>query len=320
MARNTRLPVAAVSVALTLLALSSCARIEGYIASLRGEDTNPPVARVYDTYLYKNDLPDIVPSGSSAQDSAAIIGRYIDAWVTRQLILNTTELSMSEGDLEKEMAEFRELLLTGRYEQHVISQRLDTVVSPQEILDYYNENKSRFILGKDILCWSYLPVTYCDNALRRKLRTAFARDKAPEEKRAGKKKADAAPTAAWNWQEGVKQVMTEASYNAPFVQNEWTEIETLLGKYDTDKDFALNVAQRAGYSFTAENNDGVYLGRVVRYVRRGSQAPLEYVRQQIKGIILNRRIDQTLRQAEAELRQEAEKNQKYEIFNRNENK
>lgn len=319
MARNTRLPIAAVFVALATLALFSCTRIKGYIASLRGDDTNPPIARVYDTYLHKNDLPDIVPAGSSAQDSAAIIDRYIDAWVTRQLILNTTELSMSEGDLEKELAKFRELLLTGRYEQRVISQRLDTVVSPQEIEDYYQENRSRFILTKDILCWSYLPVTYCDNALRKKLRTAFARDKAPNEKGSGKKSA-AAPAAAWDWQEGVKQVMTEASYNAPFVQNEWTETETLLGKYDTDKDFALNAAQRAGYSFTAENNDGVYLGRIVRYVRRGSQAPLEYVRQQIKGIILNRRTSQTLRQAEAELREEAEKNQKYEIFNRNEDK
>ena len=319
MAKNNRFYPAVLSVCLATAILCSCGRIKGYVSSLRNDDKNPPVARVYDTYLYKNDLPDIVPAGTSAQDSAAIIGRYIDAWVTRQLILNTVQMSTPEGDLEKEIAEFRELLLTGRYEQRIISQRLDTTVTQAEIEDYYRENQTNFILNKDILCWSYLPVTYCDDALLKKLRTAFARDKAPSEKR-GRKNAptDDAGQKPWTWYGQVEEVAREESYNAPFIRDEWTETETLLGKYETDNDFTANAAQKNGYSFVAKNSEGVYLGRVSRYVRRGSQAPLEYVRHQIKGIILNRRIAETLRQADAELRRQAEENQKIEIFNRNE--
>ena len=114
--------------------------------------------------------------------------------------------------------------------------------------------------------------------------------------------------------------MKQAAYNAPLVCNEWTELETLMGKYETDEDFASSASQKKGYSFVAKNADGVYLGRVSQYLRRGSQAPIEYVRHQIKSILLNRRMAETLRQANAELRQQAEENQKIEIFNLHEDK
>ncbi len=114
--------------------------------------------------------------------------------------------------------------------------------------------------------------------------------------------------------------MEEESYNAPFIKDEWTEVETIQNKYETDKDFAASAVQKNGYSFVVRNNDGIYLGRIMRAVRRGSQAPMEYVSHQIKGIILNRRKAETLRQAESELKKQAEENNKFEIFNRNEDK
>ena len=305
--------------ALATALFSGCNRIKGYVSTLRGDDRNPPVARVYDTYLYRSDLRNIVPKGSSPQDSTAIVSRYIDAWITRQLILKTAQMNMPEGDLEKEIADFRELLLTGRYEQKIISERLDTLVNESEIEEYYQANKNNFTLDKDILCWSYLSVTYCDEALRKKLRTAFARDKAPSDWAKGHKTPDGT-TLPWSWQAGVEDVMKQAAYNAPLVCNEWTELETLMGKYETDEDFASSAAQKKGYSFVAKNADGVYLGRVSQYLRRGSQAPIEYVRHQIKSSLLNRRMAETLRQANAELRQQAEENQKIEIFNLHEDK
>ncbi|HIT97994.1 MAG TPA: hypothetical protein IAC44_04060 [Candidatus Merdimorpha stercoravium] len=310
---------AAIGLAVASAFSCGCDRIKGYVSTLRGDDRNPPVARVYDTYLYRSDLHHIVPKGSSPQDSAAIVSRYIDAWITRQLILKTAQMNMPEGDLEKEIADFRELLLTGRYEQKIISERLDTLVAESDIEEYYQANKNNFILDKDILCWSYLPITYCDEALRKKLRTAFARDKAPSDWTKRHKNPDGS-TLPWNWEAGVEEAMKEASYNAPLIRDEWTELETLTGKYETDEDFAASAAQKKGYSFVAKNTDGVYLGRVSQYLRRGAQAPIEYAHHQIKSILLNRRMAETLRQANAELRQQAEENQKIEIFDLHEDK
>ena len=74
--------------------------------------------------------------------------------------------------------------LIGRYEQSVISRELDTTVTAGQIKAYYDENKNNFILNKDIVLWSYLPVTYCDNELLlKKLKSAFARDTEPARSR-----------------------------------------------------------------------------------------------------------------------------------------
>lgn len=319
MAKTNKFLFTLFSACVAIAAFSSCTRIKNYLSSIRQDDKNPVIARVYDTYLYKSDLPNLVPAGASKEDSTTIIDRYIDSWVTRQLILNATQMSMPAGDLEKELAEFKELLLTGRYEQYIISERLDTAVTDAEIQKYYQENKENFILHKDIVCWSYLPVTYCDDALLKKLRAAFARDKAPAPARKAKNSA-AQEDVPWNWYRNVEQVMEEESYNAPFIKDEWTEVESIQNKYETDKDFAASAVQKSGYSFVVRNNDGVYLGRIMRSVRRGSQAPMEYVNHQIRGIILNRRKAETLRQAESELKKQAEENNKFEIFNRNEDK
>ncbi len=150
MVKTNRLLLILFSACIITAALPSCTRIKNYL-SFRQDDKNPVIARVYDSYLYKSDLPNLVPAGASKQDSTAIIDRYIDSWVTRQLILNATQMSMPAGDLEKELAEFKELLLTGRYEQYIISERLDTSVSEAEIRKYYEENTENFILHKDIV-------------------------------------------------------------------------------------------------------------------------------------------------------------------------
>ena len=308
MSNTKTLTAAVISACLLLTGLSSCNRIKGYFSSIGQDGKNPPVARVYDTYLYKKDLPDIVPAGTSSQDSTAIIRRYIDSWITRQLILNSVQMNMPDGDLEKEVAEFKELLLMGRYEQYIISEHLDTAVTEQEIATYYKEHKGNLTLNKDVVCWTYLPITYCDNDLRRQLRSAFSREKAPS----GYKGSQ-----PWEWTSGVEQVMAENSYNAPLVKNNWTEIETIVSKYETDRNFASS-AQKNGYTFEIRNDEGVYLGRITRYIRRGNTAPLDYVRHQIKGIILNRRIAETLEKAETELKRQAEQNHKLEIFNQDE--
>ena len=114
--------------------------------------------------------------------------------------------------------------------------------------------------------------------------------------------------------------MSEESYNAPFVRAEWIEVENLLGKYETEKNFASNIASKSKYSFQASNDDGVYLGKIQRYVRKGSTSPLEYVSGQIKSILLNKRKVETLNAAEEILRKEAAENGKLEIFTNDENK
>lgn len=301
------------------LSAGACDYVGKYLRELKQDERNPVVARVDDVFLYRNDIPSIVPKGSSAADSSAIVKKYIDSWITRQLVLSKAQSGIDAEGLKKEVDEFRDMLLIGRYEQSVISRGLDTVVTAEQITAYYDENRNNFMLNKDIVLWSYLPVTYCDDQLLKKLRTAFSRDTEPSKPR---RRGDdsAAPSKPWTWEGSIEDIMSEESYNAPFVKAEWIEVENLLGKYETEKYFASNIASKSKYSFQVSNDEGVYLGKIQRYVRKGSTAPLEYVSGQIKSILLNKRKVETLDAAEQVLRREASENGKLEIFTNDENK
>ncbi len=118
------------------------------------------LARVYDVYLYPSDLQDVIPEGSSDQDSVVLIKRHIDTWVRDQLMLSRAEQALTEEqkDFENQLAEYHRSLLIYSFRQKLLQQKLDTLVSAEEIQAYYDENSSNFILGQDVVKGTYIKV------------------------------------------------------------------------------------------------------------------------------------------------------------------
>ncbi len=116
------------------------------------------VARSYDTYLYRTDLVGIVPEGVSSEDSAQLARAYIDQWLRQQALLVQAQrnVKINSERIEKQVEEYRNGLIVYEYEQALISQKLDTVVTKQEISDYYDAHEDLFILTRPILKMSYI--------------------------------------------------------------------------------------------------------------------------------------------------------------------
>ena len=47
---------------------------------------NPPIAKVYDSYLYRSQLEEIVPKGLNFDDSIQVAKDHIDKWIRNQLL------------------------------------------------------------------------------------------------------------------------------------------------------------------------------------------------------------------------------------------
>jgi hypothetical protein len=76
--------------AILLLSLSSC--------QLFNQEQKPEsVARVGKSYLYKSDLLNLVPAGTSKQDSILMVQSYIDRWATQKLLIEAAERNLSES-------------------------------------------------------------------------------------------------------------------------------------------------------------------------------------------------------------------------------
>lgn len=116
------------------------------------------VAECYGKYLYESDLKHIVPENTNILDSVHRVNAFIDSWIRRQVLLHQAEsnLSKEELDLSKELEEYRNSLIIYTYETQLINQKLDTVVSEEEIEAYYEENKDNFQLHTTMVKAAYV--------------------------------------------------------------------------------------------------------------------------------------------------------------------
>lgn len=116
------------------------------------------VAECYGKYLFVSDLQGIVPENTGIMDSIYRVNAFIDSWIRRQVLLHQAEsnLSKEELDLEEELEEYRNSLVIYKYETQLIGQKLDTVVSEEEIEAYYEENKGNFQLHTTMVKVAYV--------------------------------------------------------------------------------------------------------------------------------------------------------------------
>ncbi len=138
-----------------LLIIGSC----NYFAK---EPLEKPIARVFDMYLYPVDMEELMPKGLSGEDSIRIARRIIEEWIRDKLLLRRAEqyLAGSNYSIEKQLENYRASLLTFKYKQEFLLQRLDTLINEKEIEGYYSENSSNYILNTDVVKLTYvkLPV------------------------------------------------------------------------------------------------------------------------------------------------------------------
>ena len=97
------------------------------------------LARAYRTYLYKSELVDVVPEGTSVKDSILLVKNYINKWIQQQLILRKAESNLSDQqkDFRVQLKNYRNSLITYQYETQLIQQNINNIVTDNEIEEYY---------------------------------------------------------------------------------------------------------------------------------------------------------------------------------------
>lgn len=111
------------------------------------------VAKVGDNKLYKSELERFIPNMIPAEDSAKLAEQYINTWALDLLYLKVAESELSKGELDvsSELEDFRRSLLKYRYEQRYINDRLDTLITDEQIRQYYEAHEQDFALKRPVL-------------------------------------------------------------------------------------------------------------------------------------------------------------------------
>ena len=195
-----------------LLVIISCGLISAcnLQSSVEGEEV---VARAFDQYLYKSDVENVVTGALSGEDSTRYVKSYIDSWVKEQLMLNKAMLNLKqeeEADIELKLEDYRASLSIYAYEKELIKQQLDTAISRDDILEFYEPNKKNFRLRENIIRMIFIKVNKPITDIR-ELRELYISD--DEEDRA----------SLWDY-------CLEYSNSFSLSDDNWVELEQILDK------------------------------------------------------------------------------------------
>lgn len=116
------------------------------------------LAEVYGNRLYLQDLKGIVPEGASPGDSAAMVKRYVDRWVDQQVYtFHAKEYAVpGERSIEQRVEDYRNTLIIHAFEQNLVINELDTLVTDEEIDAYYTEHKVHFKVRNNIVAVNFI--------------------------------------------------------------------------------------------------------------------------------------------------------------------
>lgn len=262
---------------------------------LRAE--SKPIARAHDKYLYQEDLEGLVPPNMSGDDSIQRVERYIDNWAKKQLLIEeaSKKIEFDEAEIERKILDYRYSLMGYEYQTYFINNNLNTEVTEEQIKEYYNENIDNFTLKQNIIRGVYLKVPNGAPKTSNIKSLLMSTDPSDFEEL---KSYGLSFAIEYQLYDSVWMVFDDVVKNSPmaeipnkvqFLQNN-NFIET------SDKDY-------------------LYFLRIKEYRISDNTSPLEYVRDDIKNIIINKRKVELAKMLEEEVYEKALKNNEFEIFN-----
>jgi hypothetical protein len=274
---------------ITTLLLSSCQWLDGKKNDVR-------IARVQNKFLYLSDLKGVVSAGTNAADSIAITERYIDNWVRQNLLLHEAEknTTLEMADIQRRVNDYRNSLVIFNFENKLLSQMLDTIISQELLLEYYEKHKSEFKLRSNIVKVNFvkLPVDAPDVSLvRRLIRSEDANDI-----------------------EKLEDYCINHAAGYFLEQDSWFLFTDIL------REIPLNPANHENFLRSnqyVELSDPffLYFINIRDYRLEGSNSPLNYQVDNIKAIILNHRKQNMINQLRQDLYLNAIKESSFEVFN-----
>lgn len=264
---------------------------------LPGNDKNREnaIARVYDKYLYAEDLEGVIPPGTSSNDSLEITTAYINNWVRQELLLKQAEDNLDETHREfsKQIEQYRNSLIIYAYESELVNQKLDTVVPMSEIEDYYKKNQNNFNLRENIVLADYVIIT-ATSPLIGKVKNLLQ----------SSREQDKEKLLTLCQENGIDHLVNTGT---------WMSFADLSRKIPLTVDDQLDFLKRNRY-YEVKDSTTVYLVAIDTYKSKESISPLNFEIENIRTILLNKRKAELLATMENDLYNDAVKRNKYEIF------
>ena len=252
------------------------------------------VAKIDDKRLYFSEMSGIFPKGCSKEDSLGLAKLYIDNWIKTRLLLKKAELNLSSEELNinEEIETYRTSLLIYKYKDQMLQDKLDTVVHESEIKRYYEANIANFSAEE-----------YAVRAVYIKLSVD-----APELWNVRRWHVSTRENDVQNLTDYCQKYAVKYS----FFDDEWIAWADIEWELPNREAAARQIRQTD--RIEQYDEQFVYFVHLREKRAPGDTAPLDFVKDKVKSIIINKRKLMFISELERNIYNDALEKNQFEIF------
>lgn len=229
------------------------------------------LASVDENMLMRSDLDFITKDSPSEEDSANLAERYMQSWIRKQLMIKEAGKNMAfdEAELNRKLLDYKYALMVYEFEKSYVNENLGREVSDEEINAYYEENKVNFTLKKIIVRTNFLKIEK-DIPQRAQISRLLSSNRESDKKEL----RDLTLRLAANYylEDSVWIEFDDIVLNTPLVENN-NHVELL----------------RRNDLIQVDDDRFSYYFKILEYKLQDQIPPLEFMKEEISKIILNKR-------------------------------
>ena len=257
--------------------------------------SNVDLARVNDDYLSQSDVKDVLDTSSNSNDSTIIINNYINNWATNKLLINRALINLPEenqNNIQELVDNYKNEILINSYIDALIEKNMNLEVSKFELDSLYVRYKETFKLNEELfkIRFIYLSKVNPDiNLFKSKLKR-FNNDDL--------KYLDSLSFQfnRYSFNDSVWRNKNEIFYQLPDLKK--------VNNYMLKKSNFIEI----------KDSLGLYLINIKDVLKSNQYAPLDYVSETLKRMIINSRKLKFIDQLRKDITRDAIKNKRFEIY------
>ena len=257
--------------------------------------SNVDLARVNDDYLSQSDVKDVLDTSSNSNDSTIIINNYINNWATNKLLINRALINLPEenqNNIQELVDNYKNEILINSYIDALIEKNMNLEVSKFELDSLYVRYKETFKLNEELfkIRFIYLSKVNPDiNLFKSKLKR-FNNDDL--------KYLDSLSFQfnRYSFNDSVWRNKNEIFYQLPDLKK--------VNNYMLKKSNFIEI----------KDSLGLYLINIKDVLKSNQYAPLDYVSETLKRMIINSRKLKFIDQLRKDITTDAIKNKRFEIY------
>ncbi len=228
------------------------------------------VAKINNSELSKNDVLSLMPKNISKNDSIAYLNKLINNWASNQVFYQQAlnYLNDDEINIDKEIENYKKELIAYKFETKLIFEKLDTVITQQQIEEYYNANADNFMLKNNIVKVLYIKTPSVIPNFEKLKKLCYA-------------------TSQKDLLQ-LKEMCIQYANNYYMNDNTWLLFDDLKNEMYQLKDVPEYTIQ-AGKTFEFTDERNFYFLKIIDVKSKNTASPLNFEKNNIRNMLINQR-------------------------------